>query len=102
MLLSLKAASEQLDCVVPARLQSYMSAAKPVFAMIGTGGADVIREANAGYCAAPGDYKGMAEQIRNALRNRDELQKKGDSGRHFFEKHFAKETCIDHLCEIIG
>lgn len=102
MLLSLKAASEQLDCVVPARLQSYMSAAKPVFAMIGTGGADVIREANAGYCAAPGDYKSMAEQIRNALRNRDELQKKGDSGRHFFEKHFAKETCIDHLCEIIG
>lgn len=102
MLLSLKAASEQLDCVVPARLQSYMSAAKPVFAMIGRGGSDVIKEADAGYCAAPGDYKGLAEQIRMALQNRDELQKKGDAGRHFFEQHFTKEKCIDHLCDIIG
>lgn len=102
MLLSLKAASEQLDCVVPARLQAYMSAAKPVFAMIGNGGADVIKEANAGYCASPGDYKGLAEQIRAALQNRDELQRRGASGRRFFEQHFTKEKCIDHLCDIIG
>ena len=102
MLLSLKAASKQLDRVVPARLQSYMSAAKPVFAMIGTGGADVIKEADAGYCAAPGDYKGLAEQIRAALQNRDELQKKGKSGRSFFELHFTKEKCISNLSRIIN
>ena len=70
--------------------------------MIGNGGADVVKEANAGYCASPGDYKGLAEQIRAALQNRDELQRKGASGRRFFEQHFTKEKCIDHLCDIIG
>lgn len=102
MLLSLKSASKQLDCVVPARLQSYMSGAKPIYAMIGRGGAEVIKEADAGYCAAPGDYIEMAEKIRESLSNREELRRKGESGRLFFEQNFTKEKCIDHLCKIIG
>ena len=101
MLLSLKSSSEQLDCVVPARLQSYMSAAKPVFAMIGQGGADVIRESDAGYCVEPGNYKELARTIRTALGNKEELQKKGKSGRSYFEKYFKKDICIDNLCRII-
>ena len=49
-----------------------------------------------------GDYKGLAEQIRDALRNKDILLKKGESGRRFFEFHFTKENCISNLCRIIN
>ena len=101
LLLSLKSSSEQLDCVVPARLQSYMSAAKPVFSMIGRGGAEVIREAKAGYSVAPGNYKELASVIRDALNNKNELAQKGNNGRSFFEQHFTKDICIDNLCRII-
>ena len=101
MLLSLKSSSEQLDCVVPARLQSYMSAAKPVFGMIGRGGAEVIHEANAGYSVAPGDYIGMANIIRSTLSNKEDLLQKGKTGRLYFEHYFAKDICIDNLCRII-
>ena len=101
MLLSLKSSSEQLDCVVPARLQSYMSAAKPVFAMIGKGGAEVISEASAGYSVAPGDYMEMAKIIRLSLNKKEELLQKGDAGRLYFDHYFAKDICIDNLCRII-
>ena len=102
MLLSLKSASEQLDCVVPARLQSYMSSSKPVFAMIGKGGADVIKDANAGFCVAPSDYKGLADIIRSVVHDPSLLEQKGKSGRLYYEEHFTKDICIENLCRIIN
>ncbi len=102
MLISLKSESEQLDCVVPARLQSYMSAAKPVFAMIGKGGAEVIEEADAGYSVAPGHYQELASIIRDVYTDQDALSKKGESARQFYEKHFTKEKCLHDLCSLIN
>lgn len=100
-IISLKANSEQLDCVVPARLQSYMSGAKPVLGLIGMGGGKIIEESRCGYVAPPGDYKEMARIIRKVQNDREAFASLGINGREYFEKHFTKEKCIDHLCEII-
>ena len=102
MLVTLRAGFPYLDVTVPARLQSYMSAGRPVLAMLGQGGIDVIRESDCGYAVASGDYKALANVIRNiVLKDRADFESKGKNGRKYFEKEFTLEGCIDNLEEII-
>lgn len=102
MLVTLKGGFIDLDLTVPARLQSYMSAGRPVLAMLGKGGADLIEEADCGYAVAPGDYKALADMIRNkVLTNLESFELKGANGRKFYEKEFTLNHCIDHIEEII-
>ena len=102
MLVSLNENYEDLKMVVPARLQSYMSAGKPVLAMIGIGGRELIEEADCGYAVGGDDYKGLATIIRKKVLN-DKLgfAQKGANGRDFFLRNFVKEKCMDHLESII-
>lgn len=103
MLVTLRAGFPHLEAVVPARLQSYMSAGRPVLAMIGCGGADIIAEADCGYSVPAEDAVAFAELIRNkVLPSREEFENKGSCGREYFLKHFTKEHCIDNLCKIMG
>lgn len=102
MLVTLKGGFPHLGMVVPARLQSYMSAGKPVLAMIGPGGADIIKEADCGLSVPAGDANGLVRVIKEqVLPDREVFKKKGQNGRSYFEKNYRMEDCINHLCEII-
>lgn len=91
-----------LDITIPARLQGYMSAGKPILAMIGSGASDIINAADCGYAVPSGNYKQLAEVIRkNVLNNKEQMLQKGLNGRTYYEKQFTKKKCIDNLCEII-
>ena len=102
MLVTLRAEFPHLGMVVPARLQSYMSAGRPVLAMIGPGGQDIIREADCGYAVDAGDVDTFVKVIREkVLMDRDGFEEKGKNGRIYFENNYQKADCIDHLEEII-
>ena len=103
MLVTLRAGFPHLEAVVPARLQSYMSAGRPVLAMIGCGGADIIEESRCGYAVPAGDSKALIDVIKNkVLTNRESFRKMGENGRDFYLKHFRLNDCIDNLEKIIG
>jgi glycosyltransferase involved in cell wall biosynthesis len=103
MLVTLRGGFIDLDVTVPARVQSYMSAGKPVLAMIGSGGADLIAEADCGYAVAPSDYRAFAEVIRNkVLSDKESFELKGKNGRLFYEKEFTLDHCINNIEEIIS
>ena len=103
MLVTLRAGFPHLEAVVPARLQSYMSAGRPVLAMIGCGGADIIGESRCGYAVPAGDSKALIDVIKNkVLTNRESFRKMGENGRDFYLKHFRLNDCIDNLEKIIG
>ncbi|MCQ2114394.1 MAG: glycosyltransferase family 4 protein [Bacteroidaceae bacterium] len=103
LLVTLKGDYPQTRKVVPARLQSYMSAGRPVLAMMGEGGADIIRESNCGYAVDAGDYTALADVILSkVLKNQDEFEKMGLNGRIYYEREFTKGKCMEHLCEIIN
>lgn len=103
MLLTLSSKFEDLKMVVPSRLQSYMSAARPVLAMIEGGAAEIINEANCGYVVKGGDYLSLVKIIKeNVLTNKQSFEKLGSNGRKYFENNFHKENCIDALCKIIN
>lgn len=103
MLLTLKPTEmRHLDIVIPARLQGYMSGGKPVLAMIGSGATEIINDSDCGYAVPAGDFKALADMIRTKVLTDKKLAvRKGTNGRAYFERYFAKEKCIDNLCDII-
>ena len=103
MLVTLRAGFPHLEAVVPARLQSYMSAGRPVLAMIGCGGADIIEESQCGYSVPAGDSQALIKVIKEkVLKNRDALEQMGQNGRDYYQEHFRMDKCIDNLEQIIG
>lgn len=103
MLVTLRGGHPFLDATVPARLQSFMSAGRPVLAMLGKGGADLIQEADCGYAVAPGDFKALAGIIvEKVLPFKEEFNQKGANGREYYEREFTLEKCINHIEEIIS
>lgn len=102
MLVTLRASFPHLGMVVPARLQSYMSAGRPVLAMIGPGGQDIIRESDCGYAVDAGDVDAFVQVVREkVLTDREGFEAKGGNGRRYYENNYRKEDCINHLEEII-
>lgn len=102
MLVTLRGGFIDLDMTVPARVQSYMSAGKPILGMIGQGTIDLIEESDCGYAVASSDYKALADVIINkVLTDKEGFKRKGLNGRRMYEKNFSLDRCIDHLEEII-
>ena len=101
MLLSLKD-NDIFSLTVPAKLQTYMAASKPVVAMINGEARNLIAESDCGLSCPAGDSDGLATNIR-LLKSKTlaELDLLGKNGYAYYQKHFTKDTCITHLCEII-
>lgn len=103
MMVTLKAGFPHLEAVVPARLQTYMSAARPVLAMIGCGGADIIGESKCGYAVPAGDSDALIRIIKEkVLTNREAFDQMGKNGRAYYERNYRIDMCIDNLERIIG
>lgn len=103
MLVTLRAGFPHLEAVVPARLQSYMSAGRPVLAMIGCGGADIIHESNCGYAVPAGDSGALIKVIKEkVLTDKESFEMLGQNGRDFYQKNYRLDKCIDNLERIIG
>lgn len=103
MMVTLRAGFPHLEAVVPARLQSYMSAGRPVLAMIGCGGADIIKESNCGFVVPSGDSRALVKIIKEkVLTDRKAFEQLGQNGRDYYQKHFRMDKCIDNLEQIIG
>jgi glycosyltransferase involved in cell wall biosynthesis len=79
-----------------------MAQSKPILAMLNGDGADLITEAQCGYCVPAGDYKKCADLINEILSNKETLPLMGRNGRDYYIKHFQKKDRIDQLEKIIN
>lgn len=88
---------------VPSRIQAYMSAGKPIVAMINGEGADLIKESNCGW-AVPAENSTALADLLNHLSNLDKniLSEKGINGKRYSEKYFNFSHCMDNLEECLG
>jgi glycosyltransferase involved in cell wall biosynthesis len=86
---------------VPSRLQAYMSAGKPVIAMINGEGADLIKDADCGWSVNAGDSLGLARLLDSvSLMDASSLNEKGLKGIKYSQEYFNFAGCIDKLEEI--
>lgn len=90
------------NVTVPAKVQAYMSASKPILAMMNGEGASLVNEAKCGFSAGAGNYKQLAQIVLKLYHlNGEERSAMGKSGAAYYEKHFKMENCINNLNEII-
>ena len=74
----------------PAKVQAYMSAGKPVLAMINGEGASIVEEAGCGMSVPAGDSEALADAIyKMAAMDKNELVAMGTRGRSYCEKNFS-------------
>ncbi|MDB8998125.1 glycosyltransferase family 4 protein [Parabacteroides distasonis] len=102
MLVSL-ADSPLFSLYAPAKISSYMASGRPIIACLNGEGAEVIKDANCGWCINAGDAESLAKLvIKLSQTDKSVLNKKGNNGRLYYIEHFDKERCLKKLDEIMG
>ena len=102
MLMTLKDVSI-FNLTAPAKLQAYMSAAKPIIAMMNGEGPRIIEEAGCGKSVAAGDAEALAKVLlRMSETDKAVLQEMGRKGKEYQEEHFELNKSIDNLCGLLN
>ena len=82
---------------MPAKLQMYMTAGKPIFGAINGAANEVISEAKCGSCVPAGDYKGLAKLMEFYIEHPNNYYESGERARKYFKKHFTLDSYLDGL-----
>ena len=103
MLLTLKRSiCPHLNATIPARVQSYLSAGKPIVGMAGDGVQALVNNHQCGLISPSGDYKSLAKNILRLYQDRHIIEDMGRKSRALFEQYYTRGVCIDNLVEIIN
>ena len=87
----------------PAKISSYMSAGKPIIAVLNGEGAEVIREAQCGRSLSAGDAEGFAKlAVELSQMDKAVLEEKGQNALKYYNAHFIKEDCLTRLDKLMG
>jgi len=90
------------NLTVPAKLQAYMSAGKPILAMIDGECEKIINEANCGYVSNAEDYKSLSKNIlKMANLSKDTLIQMSQNSKAYFEDNFKMKVLISKLEKIL-
>lgn len=85
---------------IPGKIQSYLTAGRPIVAMLDGEGARVIQEANAGLTCPAGDSIALAQCVDElyamTVEDREIFSK---NGKKYAKLHFDRQKLIDQLCE---
>lgn len=88
------------NLTLPAKVQAYMAAGKPILASLCGEGADIIKEANCGWSVPSNDYTGLAAKVSEIARlDKKELAVLGHNARKYYELNFTREKCMNILDE---
>lgn len=90
-----------LNQTVPAKLQSYLAAGKPIIASLDGDGAQIVIDAGAGFACPTQDSVALSQAILKLSKmNQDQLGLLGASGQSFFAKNFEPYTLVRELISI--
>lgn len=88
------------NLTLPAKVQAYMAAGKPILASLCGEGADIVKDANCGWSIPSNDYKELAATVSKiAKMDKQELAVLGKNARSYYEANFTKERCMTILDE---
>ena len=85
-----------IGMTLPAKVQSYMAAGKPVLAAAGGEIPQVLQSAACGFCAPAEDGTAFANCIRQFL-DTPQREQLGRNARAYYEAHFTREQFMDTL-----
>lgn len=92
--------NEVVNSTLPAKVQSYMLAAKPIVGAISGEVKEVIQEAKCGYCTNSGDSDGLAQIIAKVYNEKENWDVFGKNAYQYYKDNFEKDKCINDLIHI--
>lgn len=94
---------EILRVTLPAKVQSYMAAGKPIVAAISGEGNRIIKESNCGLVCEAEDYIKLSENILRLFNmSEDKISELGRNGKKYFNNNFTREKLLIQLEKIIN
>ena len=93
--------NEVVNSTLPAKVQSYMLAKRPIVGAINGEVKTVIKEAKCGLCCDSLDYKGLAKIILEAKSSK-KLDEWSNNAFDYYQKYFEKDKCIDDLIVVLN
>lgn len=95
--------SPLFNLYAPAKISSYMAAAKPIVTCLNGEGKEVITDADCGWSVSANDSQGLANLIIKLSQTESSiLLSKGINGRKYYDNHFEKNKCLERLEKILG
>lgn len=92
--------NQVVNYTLPAKMQSYMLAEKPILGAINGETQRVIKESACGYCVDAGDVEGFANIIREASKDEMDTREMGLHAKQYYDSHFNKEKLLSELEEL--
>lgn len=92
--------NEVVNSTLPAKVQSYMIAGKPIIGSISGEVSAVIKDAKCGICCKSLDSKGLAKIILEASKS-DKINEWSKNAYNYYLEHFEKEKCLDDLEKVL-
>lgn len=86
---------------VPAKLQEYMSAGKPIIASIDGGAYEIINESKCGIAVKANDINGFTKILEDFIDNSEKYKDCGKNAIDYFNKNFEKEIVIDKIEDVL-
>ncbi len=85
-----------ISLTLPAKVQSYMAAGKPILSASNGEIPKVIADSGCGFCAPAEDVQGLVEAVRKFLACPDK-EALGRNGKNYYEKHFTRQMFMNQL-----
>ena len=90
--------NEVLNITVPAKLQTYMSYAKPVIAFMNGAGADVVTEAGCGISVPAENVEQLKKAfVRMSTLSSEDIMSLGENGKKYCDEVFERSRVLDLL-----
>lgn len=93
--------NEIVNHTIPAKLQSYMLAGKPIIGAIAGDVEKIIHEAKCGLTCPSEDGLGLSEIILDAYHRQNEFKIWGSNARDYYQSHFDKQNAMTKLQKIL-
>lgn len=86
---------------MPAKIQGYLSAGKPIIGAVDGAAYDVIWEADCGVAVSSGDDLALSQAMLDVIRNPSLYRNKGEKGSQYYTTHFSKDVFIMSLLKVL-
>jgi len=82
---------------VPAKLQSYMSAGKPIIASVDGGAKEIIEDCQCGIVVPADDAESYAKAITEYIEHKEKFANCGERAKQYFDENYDKKVVMDKL-----
>lgn len=93
--------NEVVNSTLPAKVQSYMIAGKPIIGAISGEVSSVIKEAKCGLCCKSLDYNSLAKLILEASKSK-KIKEWSFNAYDYYVNNYEKEECLDDLEDVLN